>query len=168
MEAEQLSSSDTEGFQLSLRVRHPSMDPAEISRAFKIEPEHSFRAGGPRAAGGVANAAVHSESYWLGMLGSMSDVADYLLFPTGQKPHIAEKQLALLRRSLSFALSLRASRFFSTHAELLRRIRSEGGNVTLLVTIYDGEVGSFTLAPEASRIFGDLGIAVEFELEAGE
>ena len=168
MEARKLSSSDTEGFQLSLRVRHPSMDPTEISRAFKIEPEHSFRAGEARPAGGVANAAVHSESYWLGMLSPMSDVADHLLFATDPKPHIAEKQLAVLRRSLSFALSLRASRFFSTHAELLRRIRAEGGNVTLLVTVYDSDVGSFTLAPEASRTFADLDIAVEFELEAGE
>ena len=35
-------------FQLSLRIRHPSIDPASISRELQIEPEHSFRAGDPR------------------------------------------------------------------------------------------------------------------------
>jgi hypothetical protein len=76
MEA-RLSKPDPERFQLSLRIRHPSMDPADISRTLKIEAEHSSRAGGPRT--------------------------------------------------------------------------SSTGN-------------SFTLAPEASQLFGDLGIAVEFEL----
>jgi hypothetical protein len=60
-------------------------------------------------------------------------------------------------------LGLRTSRFFSPHKDF-RRVRSEGGGVTLLVTIYNGKVSSFTLAPEAGQLFGDRGVAVEFEL----
>ena len=37
--------------------------------------------------------------------------------------------------------------------------------VALLVTIYNSDAMSFTLSPEASQVFGDLGVAVEFELE---
>jgi hypothetical protein len=44
MEARQ-ASQPSYPFQLSLRVRHPSIDPAAISRELQIEPEHSFRAG---------------------------------------------------------------------------------------------------------------------------
>jgi hypothetical protein len=33
-----------------VRIRHPSIDPADLSREFKIEPEHSFRAGDARRA----------------------------------------------------------------------------------------------------------------------
>jgi hypothetical protein len=46
---------------------------------------------------------------------------------------------------------------------MLRRIRAEGGQVTLLATVPVGEVTAFNLAPEVSRVFGDLGVALEFE-----
>ena len=56
-------------FQLSLRVRHPSIDPAAISRELQIEPEHCFRAGDPReSARNVSVTPVHVDSYWLATL----------------------------------------------------------------------------------------------------
>jgi hypothetical protein len=138
------------------------MDPADISRAFHIEAAHSFRAGEPRLSGRVsATASVHTESYWLGVL--KFGPAD-LSFLAEQHSQIAQRQLAAVSNTLSWALSLSAGRFLKAHADLLRRVRSEGGDVTLLVTICGGEVGSFTLAPEVSLMLGELGIAVEFEL----
>ena len=163
MEA-RLSKPDSEPFQLTLRVRHPSMDPVDISRTLKIEAEHSFRAGGPRtSSSGSATASVHAESYWLGVLKPVVPLAD-VSFPGDHRSQIAQKQLAAATKGLSWALSLRTSRILGPHADFLRRVRTEGGDVTLLVTISSGEVSSFTLAPETSRLFGDLGIAVEFEL----
>jgi hypothetical protein len=166
VEAERLPNADSQPFQLSLRVRHPSMDPAEISRALEIEPEHSFQAGTPRSTGSdIARASAHTESYWLGVLKPTAQTARALFFgdPEWQALH---KQFARLTGSLTWALSLTAGGFSRVHADLLRRIRSEGGEVTLLVTI-SREVGSFTMPAEVGRIFGDLGVAVEFELASG-
>ncbi|HTW38185.1 MAG TPA: hypothetical protein VMD49_06420 [Steroidobacteraceae bacterium] len=88
-----------DAFQLSLRIRHPSMDPAEISSALNLRPEHSFRAGGPCSSStAAATGAVHRESYWLGVLNPLAHFSE-LLLPAD------------------------------------RRIRSEGGEVALLVTI---------------------------------
>jgi hypothetical protein len=66
MEARKLSKSDSQPFQLYLRIRHPSMDPAALSRDFKIEAEHAYRAGDPRpkTRSGTTPRSVHSESYW--------------------------------------------------------------------------------------------------------
>jgi hypothetical protein len=160
MEARKLHVGEAESFQLSLRIRHPSMDPAEISQALKVEPEHSFRAGRPRA--GADPARVHAESYWLGILDPAEWVRD--LMSTDELSRILQKQLAMARGSLGAALSLYAARFLNAHAELLRRIRAEGGEITLLVTIHGPEVDHFTLAPEASQILGGLGVAVDFEI----
>jgi hypothetical protein len=150
-----------EAFQLSLRVRHPTLDPAEISRALQIDPEHSFRAGASRGtrAGG---AAVHTESYWLGVLALPEQILG-VTFP-GEHAAIAQKQLAAARKSLTWALALRIVRILSPHKELFRRICAEGGTTTLLVTVASDEITSFTLAAEACRVLGDLAIAVEFEL----
>jgi hypothetical protein len=162
MEARKLSKLVSELFQLSLRIRHPSLDPADLSREFLIEAEHSFRAGDPRPSrSGLAPASVHAESYWLGAL----NPASWIRLPFAEpRLQLAQQGLgAVVSRSLGSALSLSA-RFLSLHAQTLHRIRAEGGEISLLVSVPTGEVGSFSLAPEVSRIFGELGVALEFEL----
>jgi hypothetical protein len=164
MEARKLSKSDPRPFQLSLRIRHPSMDPAELSHEFKIEPEHSFRAGDPRPLrSGLAPASVHTETYWLGTLSPAEWPLD-ISFPGHLRLQMAAEHLrATATNSFAWALSLSATRFFRLHTELLRRLQSGGGQVSLLVALSASEVGSFSLLPDVSRAFGDLGITVEFE-----
>jgi hypothetical protein len=152
-------------FQLSLRIRHPSMDPADISKEFRIEPEHSFRVGQPRdAKSGVSMAAVHTESYWLAPLnpalwfGNPSFAEPLNLSLTQQ--HID----AAIARNLTGALSLYALRISRSQRALLQRIRLEGGESSLLVALSSTAVNTFSLSPEVSRMFGELGITLEFEM----
>jgi hypothetical protein len=162
MEARKLSKVEPDLFQLSLRIRHPSLDPADLSRELRIEAEHSFRAGEPRPSrSGLAPASVHAESYWLGAL----NPASWIRLPVGDPgAQVVQQGLgAMVSRSLGSALTLSA-RFLSLHTETLQRIRAEGGQISLLVAVPTGEVNSFSLAPEVSHIFGELGVALEFEL----
>jgi hypothetical protein len=161
MEARLLHQPQSEPFQLSLRIRHPSLDPKELSREFSIEAAHSFRAGEPRPSrSGIAS--VHPESYWLGALNAANWPVDVSV-PRVRRLLAAQERLGLMAtRSLGWALSL-STRFFSAHAETLRRIGAEGGQVSLLITAPSGEVSGFSLAPEVSRVFSELGIALEFE-----
>jgi hypothetical protein len=165
MQARQLAKSDPPPFQLSLRIRHPSMDPADLSRELNMEAVHFFRAGDPRPQrSGIAPASVHAESYWLGAIDPNKWPADILSFPGHSLLQIAQEHLSVTAiNSFGWALSLCATWFFHSHAEFLRRIRSDGGQISLLVALSTGEVGSFSLSPEASRAFGELGITVEFE-----
>jgi hypothetical protein len=161
VEARRVEQTSPETFQLSLRIRHPSLDPAELTRTLGIEPAHSFRAGAPRSSGNPASA--HTQSYWLGALPPIASSAA-LSLPEDHWSEIARNQLTAATKNLGWALAFSAGRFCNAHAEILRRIRSEGGEVTLLVTTYSAEAGSFTLAPETSQLFGELGIAIEFDL----
>jgi hypothetical protein len=165
MKARELPKSNPQPFQLSLRIRYPSMDPTDLSRELKIEAEHSYRAGDPRPTrSGIAPASVHAESYWLGALDPAKWPPD-ISFPEHPRLQFAAEHLrATATNSLSWALSLSTTRFFHLHAALLRRIGSEGGQISLLVTLSASEVDGFTLLPEVSRAFGDLGVTVEFEL----
>ena len=161
MEARRLREPDSEPFQLSLRIRHPSLDPSELSREFSIEAAHSFRAGDPRASrSGITS--VHPESYWLGALNTASWPVD-VNFPGVNRLLSAQERVGVIAtRSLSWALSL-STRFFSAHAETLRRIGAEGGQVSLLVTAPSSEVNGFSLGPAVSGVFSELGVALEFE-----
>jgi hypothetical protein len=165
MAAPKLATLQPPAFQLSLRIRHPSMDPADISKELRIEPEHSFRAGQPRhSKSGLVPAAVHSESYWLAPLNPASWLGNP---PFGEalKLAITQKHIdAAIAQNLTGALGLCAMRFTKTHAELLGTIRSEGGEISLLVTLSSAAVNTFSLRPELSRMFGEIGITLEFEI----
>jgi hypothetical protein len=152
-------------FQLSLRIKHPSIDPAEISKELCIEPEHSFRAGQPRQSkSGLAPAAVHTESYWLAPLHPASWFGALPFSPLPEVPISQSMIDAAVTQNLAWALGLCAARFNKAHAALLHTIRSEGGEISLLVTLSATATNSFSISPQVSRMFGERGITLEFDI----
>jgi hypothetical protein len=165
MQAAKRAIHQAQAFQLSMRIRHPSMDPAFISNELQIEPEHTFLAGQPRRSqSGAASAAVHTESYWLAALEPAAWLGDIPLKIPEFLAVSEQRMNAAVTKSLGWSLSLCAARFGKIHADFLRRIRSDGGQVSLLIALTPDVVSSFHLSPEVSRMFGELGITLEFEL----
>jgi hypothetical protein len=162
MEAGKLAEPVSLPFELSLRIRHPSIDPAEVSRVLRMEAKYSFRAGEPRRWRGEKT-SVHSESYWLGTVDPNYSPAGAWFASFSRLEAIAREQGRALTRNLGWALSLSA-RVFLRAKTLFERIRMEGGEVCLLVTLSATAIESFSLTPDVSRIFGDLGITLEFDL----
>jgi hypothetical protein len=147
-------------FQLSLRVRHPSIDPASISRELQIEPEHSFRAGDPReSTRSVATTPLHVDSYWLATL----DLST-LLLGTALAPEFNPHAHAILFSALDSALTVLAGSVLRRHAEFFHRIQAEGGEVRLIVAISARKTRGFTLTPQLSKALSDLRIPVDIEL----
>jgi hypothetical protein len=69
MELGQLSEESATPIQLSLRVRHPSIAPDEITTALGVSPEHCFRAGDSRAGHAQGRgSARHAQTYWLAIV----------------------------------------------------------------------------------------------------
>jgi hypothetical protein len=163
MEARRLSPALAPPVQLSLRIRHPSLDPAALSRELGIEPVHSFRAGDPRPRRNAhTGASLYGESYWLGMLRSPEWS---LAAPFGERLiKVTEERLrSAATPSFGGVLWLAAVRFLRVHGKLLRRIRAEGGEVSLLLAVAPASAPGFTLAPEISRVLSELGVALELD-----
>ncbi len=167
MEARDISRERSPPFQISLRVRHPSIDPGTISRELRLEPEYSFKAGEPRESGsGIAATALHAESYWLGSLGSVTSATSMSGF-SGTRANLARERLqASTLESLTLALDALVVGFMRTHSEFIRRMQSEEGQVSLLVELSTRTLNGFTLSPQFSRTFSELGVAVEFDFVA--
>ena len=172
MEARNLLREHARPFELTLRIRHPSIDPDEISRELQLEPEHSFRAGEPReSSSGIAAAAVHAESYWLAALDPNSFSVGALAgfdFPKRSRfgPSASESKdgpRAMLTNSLGLALTLGTIHFLRGHADFVRRVQSEGGEVALIVELPSESAHSFTLTPQVTKVLSELGVAVDFE-----
>jgi hypothetical protein len=165
MAAAKLATIQSLPFQLSLRIKHPTMDPANISKELGIEPEHSFRAGqSRRSKTGIAAAAIHTESYWLAPLNPSSWFGTLPFEPLPNVPISQSMIDTAITRNLAWALGLCAVRFSKAHTELLHTISSEGGEISLLVTLSASAISSFSLQPHISRIFGELGMTLEFEI----
>jgi len=164
VEARKLSKPQPLPFELSLRIRHPSMDPADLSRELALEAKHSFRAGDPRALQGENTSAVHAESYWLGTLDPTSWPADPWLSEKHDLEVAVREARNAMTRDLGWALALSARRLLRAKS-LFERIREDGGQVGMLIGVSPAAVQSFSLMPDVSRLFSDLGITLEFDLE---
>jgi hypothetical protein len=163
MEAHRASPQPSYPFQLSLRIRHPSIDPEQVSRQLGIDAEYSFRAGEPREAGRGTVTPVHGESYWLATL----DPATLLLgttFDLGLIPAVNPQTHAMALGALDSALIVLTSSVLRRHAEFFRRLQSEGGEVRLIVAVSARKARGFTLTPHLGKALSDLRIPVDFEL----
>jgi hypothetical protein len=166
MKAKRSANLQEPAFELALRIRHPSMDPAQLSRELGFEATHSFRAGQPRPPVGDALAAsVYGESYWLGSIDQTSWLSDAWLSGFGNIEAAVQKLgRAAAWKNLGSVLAMITRGLVRTHTPLFERIRAEGGQVSLLVQLSPLAVDGFSLTPEVSRQFGDLGITIEFEM----
>ena len=169
MQAEKLSqAAESLPFELSLRIRHPSAEPAELSRELGLEARHSFRAGDPRPSRSAATPAVYGESYWLGSIDPNSWSADEWLTNAwlAEKPQlevVVRQTRKAVTRDLGWALLLTARRLMHVKT-LFERLRSSHGEMSLLIGVSAAAVESFALTPEVSRMFSDLGITLQFDL----
>jgi Domain of unknown function (DUF4279) len=133
----------TFSYSISLRVRHPSLDPALLTETLHLEPLHSWRAGEPRrSVTGAALGGEHRESYWSAPLpGQAVGAASFPL------EMFLAQQLVQLNR----------------HREFLGRLQSENAQISLVIEFTPLENPVLTLSPSVSRKLADLNIEVEFQ-----
>jgi hypothetical protein len=133
-------------YAMSLRVRHPNLDPAVLTKTLHLEPLHSWRVGEPRrSVTGAMLGGEHRESYWSAPL-------------PGQAVGAAAFPLELFLGQQLVQLS--------RHRELLGRLQNEGGQISLLIELSRVENAVLTLSTGVSRKLADLNIEVEFQFVA--
>lgn len=154
-----------QGPQLFLRIRHPTMDPQEITRALAIEPLQTLACGS--SVEGVVR-RLHSESYWIAQL------------PTSSMHELVEKyrggvqDLSTLKISKEDLFALGGGSEWDSRVLMqlkefeaekprafLRQVIREGGSVALLVE--RGEQRSPFVIKRALAKLADLGIELEVD-----
>ena len=132
-------------FTLSLRLRHPTIDPSRITQTLGIEPQHTWKAGDPRRApAGGALEGAYRESYWMGRL-------------------MDEPQLSSARVSVESVLLQNLAQLRRSHA-FLGQFHAEGGVAELYISLYAREAFRLELSDEALGLLGRLGLAVALDV----
>jgi hypothetical protein len=132
-------------FTISLRLRHPSIDPAMITRTLGMEPQHTWQAGAPRRGpAGEALEGVHRESYWMGRMMEEPQLA----LAGVSVESVLMRTLAHLRRSQSF----------------LEQLHAEGGAAELYVSLFARADFRLELSAQSLALLGRLGLAVALDV----
>ena len=129
-------------YKISLRIRHPAMDPAEITRAMRLDPWRSWRAGDPRTTPkGRALEGLNRDTYWTARL-------------------IEDRWPG---KDLASALDECLNRL-APHRDFFHRVRSQGGSVEFFVGwFFDGQSGGLLDSDLLARM-ADLKINLSLDV----
>jgi hypothetical protein len=174
VEAHQLADESVPRVQLSLRIRHPTIDPEEISASIGVEPEHCFKSGDPAH----GRRGLHTQTYWLAHLApeSLPEPVDESFLHTLAARYPGRHLAASAESFRSMAQNMRfrsaemmvfyALRRLSAHQAFLERIHDDGGDVSFLLSMAHGSVVDFALPVPMSRLLVKLGITLEFKFDS--
>jgi hypothetical protein len=155
------------GFSVALRLRHPHIDPAELTRHLGIEPQHAWRAGEQRRLeSGEPGQGVYRETYWVGLLPSVPlAVGDMIAMRRGPLPaRVADRVSALAatpQSDLFFTLlkMKRAATFWKTFGD-------EGGSVECLLQIHRPERFNFEMSQALLTLLVAMRVTLSIEVES--
>jgi hypothetical protein len=130
-------------YSISLRVRHPTLNPGVLTETLRLEPAHSWAAGEPRRSqSGALLGGQHRDSYWSAVLPAQ------LLGPSSMPlEQFLGQQLVQLAR----------------HREFLNGLQADGGGISLLVELSPVANASLTVSSAVARKLAELNIEVEFQ-----
>jgi Domain of unknown function (DUF4279) len=132
-------------FTISLRLRHPAIDPVRITHTLAIEPQHSWKVGDPRRdAAGAALEGVHHESFWVAQLMEQPQLATAGV----SVESVLLQTLAHLRRSQSF----------------LAQLDADGGVAELHISLFARTDFRLELSAQSLALLGHLGLAVALDV----
>jgi hypothetical protein len=134
------------GYTISLRIRHPSIDPAELTQQLGVAPRHSWRAGQPKPEEQREHGSVtYRETYWLAEFPS----------PPPDFPRLP------LDGALTFAL-LHIKRCEAFWTAML----AGGGQARLIVDIFGRQEFTLDLSQITLSMLARYGIAISVDVRA--
>lgn len=136
-------------FSMSLGVRHPHIDPAQITRALGLQPGHVWQSGEQRTdQAGAAIGGDHRESYWLCELTPRPKFA-------GERLSVGSElsaMLQMLRKSIGF----------------MQELHQGGGAAELRITVFTRGDFHLELLPEEASLLGRIGLTLAIEIKSGQ
>ena len=130
------------GYMISLRVRHPSLDPSEITSALQLNPDRTWRAGEPRTTPkGAPLKGVYSKTFWT------------RTFVEGE---FRDKELPAAVGEIVDQLL--------PHRGFFERIRSEGGAAEFFVGWFFNRQSGGTFDSDLMSRIADLKIDLSFDV----
>ena len=131
-------------FTISLRIRHPKIEPARITEALGLQPQHSWKAGTSRQTS-TGGAGEHRDSYWMAKL--------------MDEPQLSTTEISVESVLVQTITQLRRAQPF------LEQLHAEGGMSELSISLFARENFRLELSPDTMILMGRMGLAVALEVQ---
>lgn len=131
-------------FTISLRIRHPEIDPNRITEALSLQPQHSWKAGASRQTS-TGGAGEHRDSYWMAKL--------------MEEPQLTTSQISFESVLVQTITQLRRAQAF------LEQLRAEGALSEISISLFARKDFRLELSPDTMTLMGRMGLAVAFEVQ---
>ena len=132
-------------FTISLQIRHPAINPQDITEALGITPQHTWQAGSSRQGpAGEDLEGIYRESYWTARL-------------------MDEPQLSSERTTVESVLTQAASLLRRSNV-FLEQLSTEGGVAELHVSLFARGDFRLELLADALALLGRLRLAVKLDV----
>lgn len=136
-------------FMMSLGVRHPDIDPAQITRALGLQPGHVWSRGEQRMdQAGAALGGNHRESYWLCEIAARPKFSGERISMGSEMSRV----LQMLGKSIGF----------------LQELHQGGGVTELFVRVFARGDFRMELSPEDAALLGRIGLSLTVEIRSGQ
>jgi Domain of unknown function (DUF4279) len=133
-------------FTVSLRIRHPKIEPFTITETLGIAPQHTWKAGDPRRnPPGEDRVGVYRESYWMGRL--------------MDEPQLSSGRMSVESVLLQTLTQLRRSQPF------FEQLSADGGVAELSVSLFARENFRLELSADTLALLGRLRLAVSLDVQ---
>lgn len=140
---------------LHLRVKHPKLDPDEITRVLSMTPEHTLHAD-------RSSVSMAAETYWIAPLTFSGFEGWEQLDEHGKTGGSGGRApFAALQALSDESIVAVALRRLQSHQDFFRDVEREGGAATLLISLE--RAGSMTIPPSLARKLADLGLTLELD-----
>jgi hypothetical protein len=136
-------------YKISLRFKHPRVDPKKITEAIGIKPKITSRAGEPRKTPiGAPLPGLNSKTYWSANI-------------SGSKPRQSK------RKDLCESLDEITSQL-RTAKDFLQNFVDSGGEISLFIGLFCPENSGIVIPWELSARFASLRIRLDFDYYPGQ
>ncbi len=147
-------------YSVLLRIRHPSIDPEQLSRRLGLSPQHAWRAGEQRQPDdGEPTAGVYRESCWAGFL-PPERILGYLGTGEPNAPLAAAEAALTEPMTLIYLTAMKMKRAPIFWQELVEG----GGTIEFLVQIESGEPYGLDLSRAALAALVEVGATLSIEV----
>lgn len=152
-------------YSVVLRLRHPHVDPEEITRRLTIAPQYAWRAGEPRRleTGEEDHGGVYRESCWVAELSTPSPLGDLIdAIVARRDPHAVGAPPRLLPPTAELSLVLakmkKATAFWQEFV-------AQGGTIDCLVQVVGAERFQLEMSPALFALCAELRITLAIEVD---
>jgi hypothetical protein len=145
-------------YSLTLRLRHPSIDPAELSRHIGLEPQHAWRAGEAKPhVDGEPDTGAYRETYWVGVL--LGAAPQTVRLPGRSEPVDVGDTAPIGLLLLTVSRMKRDRAFWRTFA-------AEGGSIECLLQVHQPERFYVEFTPALIGLLAEHRIALSLATDA--